>query len=101
LKPSLVNAAKEGNLIKGVEDVQEGKVCHGFVSNITLHNIILSFPGGASGAIPKYEIPTDKVSLPDFGVTRGQSITATVCKVDHENQRFLLTLKPYGGPKPT
>ncbi|KAF8477409.1 hypothetical protein BDZ91DRAFT_774053 [Kalaharituber pfeilii] len=95
LKPSLVSTVKEGKLIRGVDDVREGDVCKGFISNITFHNLLVTFPGGGYGAISKLDIPREKVSLPDFGMERNQSITATVCKVDHEKCRFNLTLNPY------
>jgi len=99
LKPSLVSAAKEGKLVKGVEDVKEGDALSGYVTNITLHNALVTFPGGGSGAISKSDMPLENVSSPDYGLMRNQSITATVCRIDHSNDRFYLTLNKYEGPQ--
>ena len=99
LKPSLVSAAKEGKLVKGVEDVKEGDVLSGYVTNITLHNALVTFPGGGSGAISKSDMPLEKVSSPDFGLMRNQSITATVCRISPSNGHFYLTLNKYEGPQ--
>lgn len=100
MKPSLVSAAKEGRLVKGVGDVKEGDVLSGYITNITMHNAFVTFPGGGVGAIPKSGMPLERVSSPDFGLLRNQSITATVCVVDHAKDRFYLTLNKYEDPKP-
>ncbi|KAF8451798.1 hypothetical protein BGX38DRAFT_1181201, partial [Terfezia claveryi] len=99
LKPSLVSAAKEGKLVKGVEDVKEGDALSGYVSNITLHNALVTFPGGGSGAVSRSGMPLEKVSSLDYGLMKNQSITATVCRIDHGNDRFYLTLNKYEGPQ--
>lgn len=99
LKPSLVKAAKGGKLIKGAEDVKEGEVLSGYVTNITPHNVLVTFPGGGYGAIYKTDMPAEMLSSPDFGLMRNNSLTGTVCRIDHVHGRFNLTLNKYEGPK--
>ena len=99
LKPSLVGAAKKGKLVRGVEDVKEGDVLSGYITNITLHNALVTFPGGGSGAISKSDMPLENVSSLDFGLVRNQSITATVCRIDRSKGHFYLTLNKYEGPQ--
>ena len=93
-KPSLVKAARDGTLLKAFNGVFEGAEVHGFVNNITLTGIYVQFVGDLTGLVLKTNIPDEATRLPDFGMRRDQSITAKVLKVDHEQQRFLLTLKP-------
>lgn len=100
MKPSLVSPAKEGKLVKGVGDVKEGDVLSGYITNITMHNAFVTFPGGGFGAISKSGMPLERISSPDFGLLRDQSITATVCRVDITNDRFYLTLNKYEDLKP-
>ena len=94
-KPSLVKAVREGKLLKTFDGVVEGTEVHGFVQNITLTGIYVQFAGDLTGLILKTHIGDESMGLPDFGMRRDQSISARVLKVDHAQQRFLLTLKPF------
>ncbi|KAI5810984.1 hypothetical protein DFH27DRAFT_3718 [Peziza echinospora] len=101
MKPAIVNSAKEGKILNNAKDVTEGETYTGYVTNITLHSIILRFFGGANGAISKSDIPDDQAALPDFGVTLNQVIKGTCNKIDLELNRFNLTLKPYAKKQAT
>lgn len=93
-KPSLVNAAKDGKLLKSFDDVVKGAEVHGYVRNITLTGVFVQFAGATTGLLPKAHILDEVTQLPDFGMRRNQSISSRILSVDHEQHRFLLTMKP-------
>ncbi len=96
-KPSLVNAAKKGKLLKAFDDVVEGSEVQGFVNNITPTGVFVQFAGELTGLLLKQHITDDAIRLPEFGMRRNQSVTARVLSIDHGQRRFLLTLKPLPG----
>lgn len=94
MKPSLVKAAKDGELVSSFEDVTEGKSVRGWVKNITLVGVFVAFTGGVTGLALKKGLPTEVQSLPDFKYIKNQSVKARVTRMDHEKRRFLLSLRP-------
>lgn len=94
MKPSLVQAAKNQGLLGAFEDVSEGKVVKGWVKNITLVGVFVSFAGGITGLALKKDLPTEFQSLPDFKYVKNQSVTSRVKRIDIEGRRFLLSLRP-------
>ena len=94
-KPSLVQAAKDGKLMKTFEDVVEGSEVSGFVKNVTLTGVYVQFAGDLTGLLLKHHLPEESVRLPEFGMQRNQSLTARVLSVDHGQRRFLLSMKPF------
>lgn len=93
MKPSLVQAAKSGELLGAFEDVSEGKIVKGWVKNITLVGVFVSFAGGITGLALKKDLLAEVQSLPDFKYIRNQSITTRVKTIDPEGRRFLLSSK--------
>ena len=93
-KPSLVNAAKQGKLLKAFDDVVEGSEVQGFVKNVTPTGVFVQFAGDLTGLLLKQHIADDAIQLPEFGMRRNQSLTTRILSVDHAQRRFLLTLKP-------
>lgn len=93
-KPSLVEDAKDGKLLKRFDDLEEGAEVHGFVKNITPTGIFVQFAADMTGLLLKAHIPEEASRLPDFGMRRNQSISTKILSIDHAQQRFLLTLKP-------
>lgn len=93
MKPSLVKAAKSGELLSTFGDVSERKIFKGWVKNITLAGVFVAFAGGITGLALKGDLPTEAQSLSDFGYIKNQSVMARVKRVDQEGQRFLLSLK--------
>ncbi|KAI4119545.1 MAG: hypothetical protein LQ345_000542 [Seirophora villosa] len=93
-KPSLLNAARAGKLVKSFEDIHQEAEVDGYVNNVTPIGVFVHFAGGTSGLLLKTQLPDSASSLPDFGMRRNQSISARVLSVDHAQQRFLLTMKP-------
>ena len=92
-KPSLVKAAGTRKLLTTFEEVEEGAEVVGFVNNITSTGVFVQFTGVLSTLILKQHLPKDAVLLPDFGMQRLQTVTATVYSVDYVKQRFLLSMK--------
>lgn len=93
-KPSLVKAASEGNLLKSFDDVVEGAEYPGFVNNVTPTGSFIEFAAGLSGLLLKSHMPDEVIQLPDFGMSRHQSLSCRVFHVDYAQRRFLLTLRP-------
>ena len=93
-KPSLVKAAGEGKLLKSFDDVIEGAEVSGFVNNVTPTGGFIEFAAGLSGLLLKTHMPDEAKQLPDYGMTRHQSVSCRVLHVDYAQRRFLLTLRP-------
>jgi rRNA biogenesis protein RRP5 len=95
-KPSLLNDAKGHVLLRSFDDVKQNKVVHGFVKNVTLTAVFVQFGGGLTGLLPKNKLPEDAIRLPNFGMTKYQSVEAKVISVDHGQQRFVLSVVDLG-----
>ncbi|KAL8859953.1 MAG: hypothetical protein Q9178_003501 [Gyalolechia marmorata] len=93
-KPSMINAARSGKLVKNLEDLVGGGEFDGFVNNSTSAGVFVEFANGVSGLVPKSQLPESALLLPKFGMQKNQSISAHVLSVDHEQNRFSLTMKP-------
>lgn len=98
-KPSLVNATKDGRLIRAFEDLVEGSEVHGFVQNISQTGVFVQFANDLTGLLLKQHLPDEAALLPDFGMRRNQSISPRILSVDHHQRRFLLTMKALPDPK--
>lgn len=93
-KPSLVKAAEDGKLLTTFEDVQLGEEVAGYIQSITPTGIFVRFATDLTGLLLKAHLPEESKQLPEFGMRRNESIFPRVLSVDHEQRRFLLTLKP-------
>ena len=93
-KPSLVQAASKGTLLKDFGDVVEGTEYQGFVKNITSSAVFVQFANGMTGLLPRSQLPDEIIQMPDFGLRRSQSLSATILSTDYQQQRFILTMKP-------
>jgi rRNA biogenesis protein RRP5 len=94
-RASLLTALRDGSLLRSLQDVREGKKVTGFASNITSDGVFVSFVGGLTGLLSKNQIPTELLQMTDFGFTRLQTLSTTICSVDYKGPqpRFWLTLK--------
>lgn len=94
-KSSLVKVTKEENLVTQVKDLPEGSEVTGFVRNIIDHGVIVQLAGGIQGLLHKSQISEEKASVPQFDMSKGQSLQCRVLKVDKNplNPRFNLTMK--------
>ncbi|KAK2823898.1 hypothetical protein FQN49_007508, partial [Arthroderma sp. PD_2] len=100
-KVTLKEASAEGKLPTKFEDVKHGLKVTGLVKNITSDGIFVEFLDNLTGLVPKRLVDDDHISRPDFGYSRSQVISATVCAVQEDSERFLLSLKPVGKGKQT
>ncbi|TVY84220.1 rRNA biogenesis protein rrp5 [Lachnellula suecica] len=94
-KPSLIKASKDRTLLRSIEDVRENKIVHGFVHNVIPTAVFVRFGGGLTGYVPKTELPEEAKQLPEFGLSKFQSVTAKVTKiiqVDEGDNRFTLSM---------
>lgn len=92
-KPSLIEAAKSGQLLKSFKDVKKGQSVVGFVRRINLEQVFIEFAGGLSGALFKSQMSDGMLKIPDFGLRLHQSVTSTIVHVDFSQERFRLSMK--------
>lgn len=104
-RASLKKAAKQGNMPSKFEQVQEGSTVTGFVRNITPDGLFVEFLGGLTGLVPKRLIEDANLAQPQFGMSKGQTVSPTVHSIDSDFQRFILSQKAAEatpvGPKKT
>ena len=75
------------------QDVQEDSNVTGFVRNITPAGLFVEFLGGLTGLVPKRLIEDANLTQPQFGFSKGSTITVRVHEVDADLQRFILSQK--------
>lgn len=92
-KPSLLKAARNGELLTSFAQMQSGKRVDGFVRNITGDNIFIQFSGGLVGLLHKNDLPPEMATTSGFGLKNGQSLSAFIHIIKPEQQRFFLTMK--------
>ncbi|EEQ35173.1 rRNA biobiogenesis protein rrp5 [Microsporum canis] len=98
---TLKEAAAEGRLPAKFEDIKHGLKVTGLIRNIIPEGIFVEFLDNLTGLIPKRLVDDDHISRPDFGYSRSQVLSSTVCAVQEDSERFLLSLKPVGKSKET
>ena len=102
-RASLKKASKQGSMPSKFEEVQEGATVTGFVRNITPAGLFIEFLGGLTGLVPKRLIEDANLEQPEFGTSKGSTISVTVHSVDNDFQRFILSQKSaeatHAGPK--
>ena len=94
-RSSLVKASQNGSLLKKFDDLREGKIVTGCISNITADGAFVNFAAGLCGLIPKGHVPVETEDQPDFGLTRLQPVTTRVTSIDYRGPvpQFWLTMR--------
>ena len=92
-KPSLLKAARASHLLSSFQDVQPNQIVDGFVRNITTEAVFVEYAGGLVGMLPRKLLPDEMLKIPDFGLRIDQTIKARVQSLDHQQQRFILSMK--------
>lgn len=92
-KPTLVDAAKSGTLIRGFTDVKDGGKVHGFIRNITPEGVYIEYANATVGLLPKSQLSAEMSSLPAFGLRKDQSIASWVMSTDSVRERFVLSTR--------
>ncbi|KAJ5587071.1 RRNA biogenesis protein RRP5 [Penicillium hispanicum] len=104
-RAGLKTAAKKGSMPSKFDQVQEGSTVTGFIRNITPVGLFVEFLGGLTGLVPKRLVDDANLAQPQFGLSKGQSVSVTVHSVDSDFQRFILSQKAseatHDGPKKT
>jgi rRNA biogenesis protein RRP5 len=100
LKPSLIKAAKEGSLVTSFEKINEGDIVRGFIKNTNDIGAFVSFAGGVTGLALRSALPSEMQPIPGFGFFKHQSIAARVFAMNHDEKKFLLSLKNVDETKP-
>lgn len=94
-KPSLVDDAKAGKLVRSFSDVKQGSKVHGFVRNVTPEGVYVEFANGTVGLVPKSQVAPEMLEQERaFGLRKDQSLAPWVLNVDAARERFLLSLRP-------
>ncbi|KAG5915229.1 hypothetical protein E4U42_000096 [Claviceps africana] len=89
-KPSFVAAAKEGKLLRAFEDAKEGAIVPAFVRNITQTAVFVEFAGRLNALLPKYRLPSDIQSEPNFGMHKYKSVEVKVISVINDLRRIMV-----------
>ncbi|KAI1310937.1 hypothetical protein F5Y03DRAFT_391931 [Xylaria venustula] len=89
-KPSLVQASRNGTLLKNLDQAQVGDIRQGFVTNITVTAAFVQFPGQVTALLPKSKLPREDQDKGDFGLKKYQSITVKIDSIDRDNGRLVV-----------
>lgn len=92
LKPSLVEAAKDGKLPSNWEKVKAGDLIHGFVRNVTPTAVFVQFGGNTTALLPAAMIPQEQHKEQDFGLQKLQSLSVRVVSVDRDHSRAVVAI---------
>ncbi|KAK4252154.1 hypothetical protein C7999DRAFT_27398 [Corynascus novoguineensis] len=91
-KPSLVQASKEGKLLRSVDDARLGNAVAGFVRNITATAAFVQFAGHLTALLPKTKLPKDAQDKPSFGMYKTQSLTVKIASIDKDLGRLVVAI---------
>ncbi|NP_001122095.1 programmed cell death 11 L homeolog [Xenopus laevis] len=92
-KSLLISSVEKGSCVKVISEVQTGMHLTGFVKSIMPYGVFVEFPYGLFGLVPMSEISDKFVTNIRDHFVEGNTVVATVIKMDEEKKRFLLTLK--------
>ncbi|KAL2124473.1 hypothetical protein VTJ04DRAFT_838 [Mycothermus thermophilus] len=91
-KPNLVQASKEGKLLKSLDDARVGDKVPGFVRNITVTAVFVQFAGNLTALLPKAKLPRDVQDKPNFGMFKSQSILVQITTIDKDLGRIFVAI---------
>jgi len=93
VKPQLLLARERGFLPSEIDVVQEGAVLFGFVSNVSLVGVFVTFIDGLTGLVPVPNISDSFVKDPKDHFEIGQTVACLAVEVRPESKRLILSLK--------
>ncbi|KAL1892020.1 rRNA biogenesis protein rrp5 [Ceratocystis pirilliformis] len=91
-KPSLVKAAKEGNLVQDTTQIKVGSTLAGFVGHITSTAVFVRFAAKASALLPKSRMLAEIREEPNFGFELLQSVSVEVVTANAEQGRPVVVI---------
>ncbi|KAK3822890.1 MAG: hypothetical protein J3Q66DRAFT_424329 [Benniella sp.] len=89
-KPLLVAAVKQNKLVTQRSDLKEGEVYPAVVRQVVKFGVFVEFCSGVDGLAFRHSLS----DVPNVTFTRGQSVLAKVTKLDREEEKIEVTLKP-------
>lgn len=89
-KPSLVEAAQQGKLLKSFEDAKQGKTFAGFVRNVTATAVFVQFASSLHALLPKTRLSAEAQAKPDFGLHKNDSIEVRIISTIPELNRIMV-----------
>ena len=92
-QPSVIKWAEEGHFICNFADLREGQPIVGTVKNITNDGVFVSISGDLIGLLPSSRVTKTMASLPAYGLRLGQTLSTFILAVDHDRQKFLLSMQ--------
>jgi rRNA biogenesis protein RRP5 len=104
LKPSLVEAAKNGKLPANWEKVKAGDLIYGFVRNVTPTAVFVQFGGNTTALLPAAMMPQERREEHEFGLQKLQSLSVKVVSVDRDRSRAVVAIPSVADakePKPS
>lgn len=91
-KPSLIEAQKQGKLLRDASSAKVGDVLAGFVRDVIPAGVLVQFGGSARALLPKARIPADDQDKPDFGMSKLQSLSVKIVSVIQDQGRLVAAL---------
>ncbi|KAH8910006.1 nucleic acid-binding protein [Coniochaeta sp. PMI_546] len=92
MKPSLLNAAKEGKFLASIEDAKVGSMAQGFVRNITPTAVFVQFGGRLCALLPKSMMPRERQQEPEFGLRKSDPLEVRIASVDKDSGRVVVAI---------
>ncbi|KAH7037801.1 uncharacterized protein B0I36DRAFT_237070 [Microdochium trichocladiopsis] len=96
-KPSLLQACKDGQALKSLDDAKPGAVRQGYIKNITVTAVFVQFFGQLVALLPKSKIAPEDQKKTDFGLQKHQSIEVIISSVDKDLGRIFVA--PVSSPQ--
>jgi len=100
-KPSLLQASKDGQAVRSIEDAKSGAAYQGYVKNITATAVFVQFFGQLVALLPKSKIAPEDQKKTDFGLQKHQSIEVIISSVDNELGRLFVAPASSAVSEPT
>lgn len=91
-KPSLIEAQKQGKLLRDASSAKVGDVLAGFVRDVIPAGVLVQFGGSTRALLPKARIPADDQDKPDFGMSKLQSLSVKIVSVIQDKGRLVAAL---------
>ncbi|NLN61183.1 MAG: 30S ribosomal protein S1 [Deltaproteobacteria bacterium] len=89
---AILEAERESEKIKTLENLEEGKIVEGIIKNITDYGIFIDL-GGVDGLLHVTDMSWGRMTRPSGAFARGDKITVKVLSFDRERERVSLGLK--------
>ncbi|XP_036380286.1 protein RRP5 homolog isoform X1 [Megalops cyprinoides] len=84
-------------LFRSYADARAGRISHGFIVCVKDFGCIVRFYGNVKGLVPKHELSTEPVVVPEKLFYVGQVVKAKVLTCDADQEKLLLSFKAVAG----